>query len=91
MFIDFMGDKGGIRLNYGKDFTLYSAENGMLQSIKPDYNIPDMYEIEDLRFVEAVRKGLKTRSYIDEVLESARLLDAIYESAEKQKEITVNR
>ncbi|GHV66863.1 oxidoreductase [Spirochaetia bacterium] len=89
MFIDFMGDKGGIRLQYGKDFTFYTSEGGALQSVKPDYNIPDMYEREDLRFIEAVRKGIKTRSYIDEVLESARLLDAIYESADKQIEITL--
>jgi len=87
MFIDFMGDKGGIRLNYGKDFTFYTAEGGLLQAVKPVYQIPDMYQREDQRFIEAVRKGLKTRSHIDEVLESARLLDAIYESAEKQAEI----
>ena len=89
MFIDFMGDKGGIRLIYGKDFTFYTAEGGVLQAVKPDYKIPNMYEREDLRFIEAVRKGLKTRSHIDNVLESARLLDAIYESAEKQAEIKV--
>ena len=89
MFIDFMGDRGGIRLDYGKSFTFYTADNGLLQSVKPDYHIPDMYEREDLRFIEAARKGLKTRSYIDEVLESARLLDAIYESAEKQAEIVL--
>jgi predicted dehydrogenase len=91
MFVDFMGDKGGIRLTYGKGFTFYTAENGLLQSLKPDYNIPNMYAREDLRFIEAARKGLKTRSYIDEVLESARLLDAIYESAEKQKEIILEQ
>jgi predicted dehydrogenase len=89
MFIDFMGDKGGIRLDYGKQFSLYTTENGVLQSVKPDYKIPDMYEREDTRFIEAVRKGLKTRSHIDEVLESARLLDAIYESADKQAEVSI--
>ena len=90
MFIDFMGDKGGIRLIYGKDFTFYTAENGTLQSIKPDYNIPNMYQREDLRFIEAVKNGLKTRNHIDNVLESARLLDAIYESAEKEAEISIS-
>ena len=87
MFIDFMGDKGGIRLIYGKDFTFYTTEGGVLQSVKPEYKIPNMYEREDLRFIEAVRRGLKTRSNIDNVLESARLLDAIYESAGKKAEI----
>ena len=90
MFVDFMGDSGGIRLNYGKGFTFYTTENGVLQSVKPDYNIPNMYEREDLRFIEAARKGIKTRSNIDNVLESARLLDAIYESAEKLTEIKLH-
>ncbi|MDR0314029.1 MAG: Gfo/Idh/MocA family oxidoreductase [Treponema sp.] len=89
MFIDFMGDKGGIRLMYGQDFTYYTSEGGLLQSVKPAYKIPNMYEREDLRFIEAVKKGLRTRSHIDNVLESARLLDAIYESAGKGEEIRV--
>jgi predicted dehydrogenase len=88
-FIDFMGDKGGIRLQYGGPFTYYTVENGVLQTVRPDYNIPDMYAREDARFIEAARRGEKTRSHIDRVLESARLLDAIYESAEKQAEIKV--
>ena len=87
MFIDFMGDKGGIRLDYGQGFTFYTAEGGVLQTIKPDFDIPNIYRREDIRFIEAVRKGQKTRSHIDKVLESARLLDAIYESSEKQAEI----
>ncbi|MDR3146212.1 MAG: Gfo/Idh/MocA family oxidoreductase [Treponema sp.] len=89
MFIDFMGDKGGIRLQYGGYFTFYTTENGVLQSTKPDYTIPDMYGREDERFIEAIRRGIKTRSHIDNVLESARLLDAIYESAGKNAEIRV--
>jgi predicted dehydrogenase len=90
MFIDFMGDKGGIRHIYGQGFTFYTVQDGVLQSVKPDYQIPNMYRREDERFIEAVRQGLKTRSHIGEVLESARLLDAIYDSAEKEAEIVLN-
>jgi predicted dehydrogenase len=89
MFVDFMGDKGGIRLMYGQGFTFYTAQDGVLQTLSPDYHIPDMYRQEDIRFIEAARRGLKTRSHIDKVLESARLLDAIYESAEKEAEIKI--
>jgi predicted dehydrogenase len=89
MFIDFMGDKGGIRLQYCAGFTFYTVENGILQTVKPDYKIPDMYAREDARFIEAARKGLKTRSNVDNVLESAKLLDAIYESAGKLSEIKI--
>ena len=89
MFIDFMGDKGGIRLDYGGHFSFFNAEGGVLQTTRPDYNIPDMYEREDIRFIEAIKGNIKTRSHIDNVLESARLLDAIYESAEKESEIKI--
>jgi predicted dehydrogenase len=88
-FIDFMGDKGGIRLQYCGYFTFYTIENGTLLTVKPDYTIPDMYAREDARFIEAVQKGIKTRRHIDRVLESVRLLDAIYESAGKQVQIKV--
>jgi predicted dehydrogenase len=87
MFIDFMGDRGGIRFMYGQGFTFYTAQDGVLQTMKSDYHIPNMYQREDQRFIEAVRRGLRTRSHISAVLESARLLDAIYESAEKETEI----
>ena len=30
MFVDFMGDKGGIRLHYGKDFEWWTVEDGTL-------------------------------------------------------------
>jgi predicted dehydrogenase len=90
MFVDFMGDKGGIRLMYGQGFTFYTTGDGALQSVKSDYQIPDMYRREDQRFIEAARLGVKTRSHIGAVLESARLLDAIYESAEKEREITLS-
>jgi predicted dehydrogenase len=89
MFVDFMGDKGGIRLMYGRGFTFYTAQDGVLQTQTPDYHIPDMYRREDLRFIEAVRGGFKTRSHIGKVLESARLLDAVYESAEKETEVRI--
>jgi predicted dehydrogenase len=65
------------------------VENGVLQTVKSDYTIPDMYAREDARFIEAAREGIKTRSHIGRVLESARLLDAVYESADKQAEIKI--
>jgi predicted dehydrogenase len=90
MYIDFMGDKAGIRLKYCSTFTLYSIKDGKLAKITPEYEIPNMYEAEDRAFIESVRTGVKTRSNIDSVLESARLLDLIYRSAELGMEIKGN-
>ena len=88
MFFDFLGDKGGARLSYGGHFTFYTTdESGVLQTVKPTFNIPNQIECEDRAFLQAVRENKKTKTYIDCILESAKLLDALYESAEKKAEI----
>ncbi|MBO4413483.1 MAG: Gfo/Idh/MocA family oxidoreductase [Clostridia bacterium] len=88
MFIDFLGDKAGVRMNYGSDFTLYTVKDGQLTEIKPKYEIPNMYECEDRDFIKSVRTGERNRNYIDNILESAKLLDYLYRSAEQNREIS---
>lgn len=88
MFVDFMGDKGGIRLHYGKDFEWWTVENGTLMKKKPLYKIPDQYQAEDEAFLCAIESGEQTKTYIDNVLESAKLLQALYDSAEQAKELS---
>jgi predicted dehydrogenase len=85
MFVDFLGDKGGARLNYGGKFTFWSAED--LSKTEPEYDIPNMYLCEDKAFIESIVTGVKDRNNIDNVLESAKLLDVLYQSAEKREEI----
>jgi hypothetical protein len=48
-----------------------------------------MYLCEDKAFVESVNTGVKTRSHIENILESAKLLDVLYQSAEKHQEIVL--
>ena len=86
MFIDFLGDKGGARLSYGGLFEFYDGET--LETEKPEYDIPNMYLCEDRAFLEEIESGEKNRSHIDSILESAKLLDALYASASDRKEIT---
>ncbi|MBE6628104.1 MAG: Gfo/Idh/MocA family oxidoreductase [Ruminococcaceae bacterium] len=85
MYIDFLGDKGGARLNYGKDFEFCSAET--LETVVPPYEKHKMHAIEVADFIESVNDRHKSVNHIDYVLESAKLLDALYQSAEIQKEI----
>ncbi len=87
MFIDFLGDKGGVRMNYGGDFTLYTVKAGQLTEITPKYDIPNMYECEDAAFIDAIYTGEHTKTHIDNILESAKLLDYLYRSAEQKEEI----
>ena len=87
MFIDFLGDKRGARLTYGGKFEIYEGSD--LAVIDPEYDIPNMYLCEDKAFVESISSGEKNRSNIDNILESAKLLDYLYRSAEKKQEITL--
>ena len=85
MFIDFLGDKGGARLDYGKHFKLYYGDT--LTSESPEYDIPDSYTCEDRGFFESIKSGVKDKNNIENILESAKLLDALYASAAKREEI----
>ena len=85
MFIDILGDKGGARLDYCGKFEFYNGET--LETVNTEYNIPDMYLCEDKAFLECIETGVKTRNHIDNILESAKVLDRLYASAEQKKEI----
>ena len=85
MYIDFLGDKGGARLTYGKKFEFYDGTN--LETITPEYDIPGMYLCENRAFIESINTGIKDRNNIENILESAKLLDYLYKSSEAKKEI----
>lgn len=87
MFIDFLGDKCGARLAYCGKFELY--DGATLETIEPEYDIPNMYLCEDKAFIESIETGEKTRNHIDNILESAKLLDALYKSADIKEEINL--
>ncbi len=85
MYIDFLGDKGGARLQYGDKFTFYDGQT--LESMTPDYDIPNMYKREDEAFIKSIETGVKDKNNIVNILESMKLLDALYESSEKKAEV----
>jgi predicted dehydrogenase len=85
MFIDFLGDKGGARLDYGSKFVFTNGET--LETETPEYEIPNMYLREDEDFFNSIESGIKNKNNIDNILESMKLLDNLYKSAEIGKEI----
>ncbi len=88
MYIDFVGTKAGIRLQYGRDFTLYAAENGALVSYTPELREGnDMFQNEIDAFVECIRTGEKLPSHIDNAVITSQLMQAIYDSAEQHREV----
>ena len=86
MFIDFLGDKAGARLTYGGKFEIYDGQT--LETIAPEYDIPNMYQCEDEAFLTSIQTGIPNRNYIDHILESMKVLELLYASAAIQKEIT---
>lgn len=87
MFIDFLGTKGGIRLQYGSDFTFYSTKNGMLTKTTFEMESVKMFQEEIDAFVRCIKSGEKLPSHIDTNIITAEMMDAIYRSADQHKEI----
>ena len=88
-YIDFLGTKGGIRLNYGGDFTVYTTACNTLISYKPKYKEFPHFQKEIDRFVECCKTGEKLPSHIDTVIKTARMMQAMYDSSEQNKEIVL--
>lgn len=88
-YIDFIGDKAGIRLKYGGDFTVFGAENGALVEYKPEITTHDMFQNELDAFVDCVKTGEKLASHIDTNIITSELMQAIYDSAEQHKEVVL--
>ena len=86
MFVDFLGDKGGARLDYCALYEFWSGDT--LEREAPEYEIPNMYKEENRAFIDSIKSGVKDANHIDYVLESAKLLQALYDSAEIKKEIS---
>ena len=87
LFIDFMGNQGGIRLQYGQDFTFYTTRYGALVKEKPEFKPNNMYEAEIDAFVRCIRTGEKQPNHIDVFLRTQKLLEDIYRSAALHREI----
>ncbi|MBR6740348.1 MAG: Gfo/Idh/MocA family oxidoreductase [Clostridia bacterium] len=88
-YVDFLGDKAGARLDYCSQFTF--TDGATLESYRSEHEIPDMYLCEDRDFIKSVNSGVKNRNNIENILESAKLLDYLYRSAEVSKEIELDK
>lgn len=86
-YIDFLGDKAGIRLQYGSDFKIYSTKDGALLETIPKYQSKPMFQEEIDGFIRSVRTGEKLPSHIDTVILTQQLLQGIYDSSEAGAEI----
>ena len=86
-FIEFLGDKGGIKLQYGGNFTLYSTKNGMLTTTTFKYQKVNMYDAEIRDFLIKAPQGIKTKANIDKALVTSQVMDMMYKSSELGEEV----
>lgn len=86
LYVDFLGDKGGARLDYQGHFSFWSADT--LEMVRPEPELPNVFAREDAAFIKAIESGEKTKNNVEGVLETMKLLDALYASAELKKELT---
>ena len=88
-YIDFMGDKGGIRLQYGADFKVYTTKHGALVEYKPEFKMSNHFENEINAFVDCIKTGSKLPSHIDTNVITARIMQAIYDSSDSHREVVL--
>lgn len=89
MFVEFLGNKAGIKLQYGGDFKLYSTKDGMLYETSPSFHKDDMFYEELDSFIKSSIENSKNRGNIDNVVITSQAMEAIYKSAELGREVTI--
>ena len=89
-YIDFLGTKGGARFDYSKKSLVFTnGETLLVDDLTPERNNFFMAETE--AFYESIKTGEKCRTNIDEILPVMKLIDALYLSSEKGREVVFDR
>lgn len=89
MYVDFLGDKAGVRLQYGGDFKVYSAKDGALLETAPSYQTENMFAKEIDAFLGCIDSGERLPSHIDNVVITAHIMQSLYDSSEQGREIAL--
>ena len=89
MFVEFLGTKGGIKLDYGGGFKIWTDEGGVLYEHTPAFKSADMFYEEIDAFLKCAANREKNRANIDNVAIVSRLMDAIYQSAREGREVVI--
>lgn len=88
MYVDFLGDKAGVRLQYGGDFKVYSAKDGTIFETTPRYTSVQHFDHEIDSFLKCIKSGEKLPAHIDTAIITAKIIQALYDSSEQGKEIS---
>lgn len=89
-YIDFMGTKAGIRLDYGGGFTLYGVEDGKLTETRSADPKTNMFNNEIADFLACIREGRTNAADIDNAILTSKMMQAMYDSADAHREIVLD-
>lgn len=82
-YIDFLGDKGAVRFNYYRGYTLWGKGGEKLKECENCYD-GKMYENELESFADDIlKRRFDSRNAVENVLSSAQLIDMIYAASGK--------
>jgi len=87
LYVDFLGDKAGIRLQYGAGFKLYTFKNDTLYEVIPSFKMQNEFQAEIDAFINCIKTGEKIASNIDNVIITAKIMQALYDSSKAGREI----
>lgn len=86
-YLDFIGTKAGIRLQYCGNYKLYGVRDGAL--FAEEIKVPEasMFQREIDAFLRCVRTGEKERSHIDYAIKTSKIMQGIYDSSASGREV----
>jgi predicted dehydrogenase len=76
-------------LAYGGNFKIFSTKDGALLETIPTYNMEQPFEKEIDAFLNCIDTGEKLPSNIDSIIVTAKIMQALYDSSEQNKEIAL--
>jgi len=89
-FIEILGDKGGVRLFDGKPIRLLTEFNGNIADITPQFADEDRFQRQAKSFIAACRGEAKPACTGKEGVVVMKLIEGVYASSEKGKEVAIN-
>ncbi|MFH1476391.1 MAG: Gfo/Idh/MocA family oxidoreductase [Verrucomicrobiota bacterium] len=90
MYIELMGDKGGVRAMDGKPLKILTEYEGRVADITPQFNTDtNRFYVQAAKFLAACRGECPPPATSAEGLTVMRLMDGVYQSARSGQEVTL--
>jgi predicted dehydrogenase len=89
-FVEILGDKGGARVGGTGPLVILTEHEGRVTDITPKYDeSPKPFDVQARKFVAACRGEMAPVATIDQGCTVMKLIDAIYESSRKNREVPI--